>query len=260
MRTSEILLSVIVPVFNGERFLGQALESILRQQPRDAEIIVMDDGSTDGTAKIARAHEDRIRYGYQENMGPSAARNAGLALARGEFIGFLDADDIWPPGSLTCLLEILHEEPAVDVVIGKSQFLKVRTGDKQPDECDEVLKPRTYLQLGSGLFRRTAFEKVGLFNTDLRFSEDLDWFLRAGEQGIFIKAIETITLLHRLHENNMTRGTSRNELQIVSVLKRSLDRRRRREACAPSSVQALEYLLGSEKKARNEPCQPKRRA
>ena len=248
MRTGEILLSVIVPVFNGERFLEQALGSILRQQPPDAEIIVVDDGSTDGTAKIARAHKHRIRYCYQENRGPSAARNAGLALARGEFTGFLDADDIWPPDSLNCLLEVLHEEPTVDVVIGRTQFLKVPMGGKQPDECDEVLEPRTYLQLGSGLFRRAAFEKVGLFNTDLRFSEDLDWFLRAGEQGISIKAVETITLLHRLHENNMTRGTSRNELQIVSVLKRSLDRRRRREACDPSSVQALGYLLDSEKK------------
>ena len=89
------LVSCIVPVFNGERYLAEALDSILAQTYRPVDLIVVDDGSTDGTAQVAAGYGERITYLYQENSGPAAARNKGIDAAQGEFVAFLDADDVW---------------------------------------------------------------------------------------------------------------------------------------------------------------------
>src|SRR5262245_20840904 len=97
---TESLISCIVPVFNGERYLGEAIESILKQSYRPIEIIIADDGSTDDTVTVAARYGTQIRYLRQSNAGPAAARNLGLSVAAGEFVAFLDADDIWHPEKL----------------------------------------------------------------------------------------------------------------------------------------------------------------
>ena len=89
------LISCVIPVFNGERYLGEALESVLAQSYQPLEVIVVDDGSTDETAEVARRYGERVRYVWQPNAGETAARNLGLTAAHGEFIAFLDADDVW---------------------------------------------------------------------------------------------------------------------------------------------------------------------
>src|SRR2546426_10667200 len=96
----ESLISCIVPVFNGERYLHETLNSILAQTYRPLEIIVADDGSTDGTRTIVASYGQQVRYLWQLNAGPAAARNLGLTAAKGEFIAFLDADDLWHPEKL----------------------------------------------------------------------------------------------------------------------------------------------------------------
>ena len=242
-KTNMPLVSVIVPVFNGEKFLDQALASVLGQQCSACEIIVVDDGSTDGTARIVSTQKKNVLYHYQKNSGPSAARNAGLSMAQGEYVAFLDADDLWPCDRMFRLLEFLRNEPVADVVIGHSQFLRMCRTDAGNEEFVEFLHPRLYLQLGSALFRRSVFEGVGGFNSDLHFSEDIDWFLRANEHGAVIRSVDIITLFHRVHDGNMTLGKSRAELQIVKVLKSSLDRRRKREKSDSSLARPLEYLL-----------------
>ena len=242
MRIENPMVSVIVPVFNGEDFLAEALDSIFRQHGVDIEVIVVDDGSNDRSANIARASVKPVLYHFQENAGPSAARNAGLKRARGEFIAFLDADDQWPANKLQQALKVLQEEPAVQVVIGRSQFLKLRTGGTSGNTFEEVLTPRIYLQLGSAVFRRSAFERVGPFNPEFRYSEDIDWFMRAREQGVLMKTLDSISLLHRLHGNNMTGATRREELQLAEVLKKSLDRRRKAASGEVSPFDPLEPL------------------
>jgi glycosyltransferase involved in cell wall biosynthesis len=94
------LISCVVPVFNGERYLGEALDSILAQTYRPLELLVVDDGSTDGTAALVTRYRDQIRPLFQPNAGQAAARNLGLSVARGEFVAFLDADDLWHPEKL----------------------------------------------------------------------------------------------------------------------------------------------------------------
>jgi len=241
MTKSKALVSVIVPVFNGEAFLADALASIFGQHGPATEVIVIDDGSTDRSADIARATGNCVRYHYQENGGPSAARNRGLAMATGEFIAFLDADDLWPQDKLNQALGTLELEPGVDVVMGRCQFLKQRSSGSGPGLFDEVLAPRFYLQLGSAVFRSRVFDRVGPFDAELRFSEDIDWFLRAREKGARLKAMDAIGLLHRLHESNMTRGTDLHKMKIAQVLKKSLDRRR--AASGDSSFEVLDFIF-----------------
>ena len=107
MNSSKPLVSVIVPVYNGEDFLVDALASIRQQDYCPLEIVIVNDGSTDGTVELAATLGQDINWIQQQNNGPSAARNAGLATARGEFIAFLDADDLWPPGKLQAQVELL---------------------------------------------------------------------------------------------------------------------------------------------------------
>jgi glycosyltransferase involved in cell wall biosynthesis len=220
------LVSVVVPAFNATRFIGEALASIARQEYEPLEIVVVDDGSTDGTAQAAREFGVRLTLIEQPNRGPAAARNRGIAAAQGGLIAFLDTDDLWPDGKLALQVPRLSEDSTLDVVLGQIRYeaLDDRTLDGiRFDEPDGVL---TNVNLGAGLFSRNVFDRIGLFDESLRFSEDQDWFLRAREAGARIAVLAEVTLLYRLHAGNMTRGKSARELALARVLKRSLDRRR----------------------------------
>jgi glycosyltransferase involved in cell wall biosynthesis len=190
------------------------------------EIIIVDDGSTDETAELVPTLGQDIRYTFQTNSGPGAARNTGLTMAQGDLITFLDVDDLWPPEKLHTQVRYLKDDPSVDVVLGKTQFIRLPGAndiDMQPDGPDNTM---VNVYLGSGVFRRSVFDKVGQFDETLRYSEDHDWFLRARERNISIRIIETVTLYYRLHASNMTRDKNAQDLLLTKVLKMSLDRRR----------------------------------
>ncbi|MBC8103766.1 MAG: glycosyltransferase family 2 protein [Cytophagales bacterium] len=220
-------LSVIIPVYNGSDFLAAAVESVLQQQHSPGEIILIDDGSTDATAAVADRLQASLggllRYVYQPNAGPAAARNHGLALARGEWIAFLDADDLWPENSLGVRFAALRADPLLAVVMGRVRLVQgIEASDPESER-----ENRTFAgpSLGAGLFRRAVFERVGGFDPALRSSEDVDWFLRARERGISIQQIPAVTLLYRRHEASLTYQKSPAALQMLQVLKRSLERR-----------------------------------
>jgi glycosyltransferase involved in cell wall biosynthesis len=219
------LVSVIIPVFNGERFLREAVESVLAQQYSSIEIIVVDDGSTDGTANVAQSLPETVRYFYQTNQGPAAARNRGIEQAQGSLIAFADADDLWPADKLELQLPYLIKESAVDIVLGRIQQVFL-------SEAQEIAEPAFSVNLGSAIIRKSVFERVGLFDETMRYSEDVDWFMRARESGAEIVTIDAVTLLYRQHEENMTRGKSTSELNVLKALKKSLDRRRERTGSA----------------------------
>ncbi len=115
------LISCVIPVFNGERYLGEALESVLAQSYQPLEVIVVDDGSTDGTAEVARRYGERVRYVWQPNAGETAARNLGLTAAQGEFIAFLDADDVWHSEKLERQIARFQERPEIDLCFTQIQ-------------------------------------------------------------------------------------------------------------------------------------------
>jgi glycosyltransferase involved in cell wall biosynthesis len=216
-------ISVIVPVFNGEAYLAEALRSVRAQAGWPLEIIVVDDGSSDGTPTVVRDWGGECLYRRQANAGPAAARNHGLALARGAFVGFLDADDLWPPAKLTRQMGALEARADLDGVFGTVQWLRPAAGGGGfvPDGA-----PTPGFTLAGGLFRRRVFERIGGFDPALRFSEDVDWFLRARERGATIVALDGVGLLYRRHPSSLTHGVPPEQLRLAEVFKRSLDRRR----------------------------------
>ena len=227
MSPQESFVSVIVPVHNGAKFLAEAVASIRQQSYQPLEIIIVDDGSTDETAELVPTLGQDIQYTFQANSGPGAARNTGLTMAQGDLITFLDVDDLWPPEKLHTQVRYLKDDPSVDVVLGKTQFIRLPGAigiDMQPDGPDHTM---VNVYLGSSVFRNSVFDKVGQFDETLRYSEDHDWFLRAREKNISIRIIETVTLYYRLHASNMTRDKNAQDLLLTKVLKMSLDRRRK---------------------------------
>ena len=219
------LVSVVIPVYNGAAFLGEAIANVLAQHYPALEIIVVDDGSTDHIAEAVRQLPVDVRYFRQDNAGAAAARNRGIKDTSGEFIAFLDVDDLWPEGNLRMLVAALLETPDWDVVHGRAQLLA-----KSPhgDTYDYVGNPKESFPfyIGAGLYRRRAFERVGLFDADLQFAEDADWFHRAADLKLAIARPEAVTLLVRRHGANMTTGKTLVELNALRVFKKALDRRR----------------------------------
>ena len=221
------LVSIIIPVFNGERFLREAVESVLAQKYSPVEIIIVDDGSTDSTATLARSFPETVRYLHQTNHGPAAARNRGIEQAQGDLIAFADADDLWPSHKLELQLPYLIRDSKIDIVLGRIQQVLL-----SETQAKEIGDPAFSVNLGSAVIRRSCFERVGLFDETMRYSEDVDWFMRAREGAAAIMTIDAVTLFYRQHEQNMTRGKSTSELNVLKALKRSLDRRREQSGIA----------------------------
>ena len=218
------LISVIIPAFNAEKYLEEALTSINQQNYNPLEIIVIDDGSTDNTAKIAKDFSEQVKYIYQENSGPATARNTGIKMAEGDYISFLDADDLWLTNTLKIQLDLLQKSPQSKIVLGKTQFVRYNQNKLLLERIGE---PRFFLNLGSAIYHKSVFNEVGLLDENLTYSEDIDWFNRAREKNINIIKHQEIVLFYRQHENNMTNNKNSEQLAIMKVLKKSLNRRRK---------------------------------
>jgi hypothetical protein len=219
------LISVIIPVYNGERFIEKAIANICSQKYPAMEIIVVDDGSTDATARLVNHFDLDIRYFRQDNQGPASARNRGLKDASGEFVLFLDVDDYWPENNIQRLVAHISEDESLGVVRGYAQVVEDNLGEKQTTFCGN---PRESFAdyIGAAIYRKHVFNTVGLFDPGLLFGEDTDWYVRARECHIKIKRIEEVTLYVRRHGGNMTEGKSLVELNTLHVFKKALDRRR----------------------------------
>ena len=230
-------ISVIIPVYNGKKFLHEAVGSVLNQNYQPLEIIIVDDGSTDGTSELQNSFGEQVHFIFQNNKGPAAARNKGIKEAKGEFLAFLDSDDLWPSDKLKLQTNYLLKDPDIQVVLGHTKPFD----SENKNETDLVVKqsPVISVQIGSALFRRSAFDKVGNLDEGLQYSEDHDWFLRAREKGIKILVLENTTLYHRRHNNNMTDNTDSHGYQLTTVIKKSLDRRRLQNAGKPGSLPKL---------------------
>ncbi len=227
MTFAKPFVSVIVPVYNGARFLSEAVESVFCQKYNPLEIIIVDDGSTDDTAKVAMSMGEDIRYIYQRNGGPASARNTGLRMVCGEIIGFLDADDLWPANKLDVQLTRLIENPALDIVMGRIQYIKMPGAPHITIQFEGPGNTLTHILLGSGLFKKSVFDKVGMFDELLLHTEDHDWFLRARELDVSITILKEVTLYYRMHTQNMSHNEDLGKQYMFKTLKKSLDRRRK---------------------------------
>ena len=236
-------VSVVIPVFNGEAFLAEAIASVLAQTEPPAEIIVVDDGSTDGTAAVARDFGERIHLLQQTNQGASAARNHGIRVAQGELLTFLDADDQFTPDALARQLRRIRRHPEAEIVLG--QFRDYRgpstAGGNPPGPADEQL----FTSFGCALIRRSVFATVGPLREDLRLAEDWDWFTRAREANLRFLIHRDVVLHRRLHEQNLTRQREAGAKFVLEALRRSLARRRA-GAAPPAPLPPLSSFLEPE--------------
>ena len=224
---SRPLVSVIIPVYNGQDFIKDSVEHILAQNYPALEIIIVDDGSTDRTAEIIDDLSTDIRYFRQKNEGPASARNRGIRDASADLLVFLDVDDLWPENNLHLLVDEMLSEPDAEVIRGYAQITE---HNPLTGEYDFVGNPKEAFPdyIGAAIYRKSIFNKVGLFDTSLTFGEDTDWFNRANELESNIMRLEHMTLLVRRHGNNMTYGKDMVELGTLRVFKKSMDRERAR--------------------------------
>ena len=223
------LISCIIPVFNGARYLRETLESIFNQTYHPLEIIVADDGSTDGTASVVASYGEQLVYLRQTQAGPAAARNLGLKAGRGEFIAFIDADDLWHPEKLARQMARFVARPELDLSITFVQnFWTPELQEKVPWFAEHPLaKPFPGYTAPAVLARRILFSATGGFNPDLHHGDLKDWFLRAAEQGAVMELLPDILVYRRLHETNMSHHKDTvNREEHLKLVKASLDRRR----------------------------------
>jgi len=220
-------VTVVVPVHNGAHFLADAIDSILSQQYPKLEIVVIDDGSEDDLLGALAALPVDVRVHHQPCAGPAAARNAGIALATSDLIAFLDVDDLWSHGMLLTLVREWAVGGA-DVVIGRAQVVEIdpTTAVELPVGTPDTAFPH---YIGSAVYDRRVFDRVGTFDAQMMFGEDTDWFTRLAESGTALRRLSAVTLVVRRHGQNMTEGRDLVELHVVRAVKKALDRKRDRE-------------------------------
>lgn len=221
------MVSVIIPFYNREKYLAEAIQSVLDQSYPEIELILVDDGSTDLSAEVAQAFLPRSRYLHQQNGGIGAARNAGILAATGEFFAFLDSDDIWVKDKLVKQMAIFAANPELEAVFGYAQQFyspDVSHAFRQRVICPEKAVP-AYVSTAM-LIRRSALMRVGLFDTELKVGIDIRWYIAALENGLQHQIIPEVVYRRRLHENNSGILERHNIHQHLHILKGKLDRQR----------------------------------
>jgi glycosyltransferase involved in cell wall biosynthesis len=230
-----LTVSVVIPVFNGARFVGEAIQSVLGQTLRDLEIIVVDDGSTDNTADVVRQFPVPVSYYRQENSGAGVARNLGISVARGEWIAFLDADDLWYPQKLAIQLGQAKQRPQVSFfyadmdaadesgnVIATGLLrreLERRAKKARSNLIALVFGDRPFPRPSTVLLRKDVFSRAGGFNPIFRKSnhEDFDLFARIA-RICSIHFIPESLAKYRVHAMQGTHDSARSDENWLTLL------------------------------------------
>jgi glycosyltransferase involved in cell wall biosynthesis len=234
------LISVLIPVYNGEAYLAEAIDSVLTQSYRPIEVVVVDDGSDDGTDEIACGYGAEVRYERQPRAGNGAARNRAVSLARGDLFAFLDADDRLVPGSLDRLAGVLHDTPSLQAVYGH-----VREFVSPDIDAAALARLRPPVDRAAGclptnmLMRRDAFFEVGEFSTSLRVGVTVDWAARADERDFRRVLLDDVLFERRLHGSNNGIREREHRSSYVRVVKAALDRRRALSERTPTPAPGL---------------------
>lgn len=223
--------SIVIPVHNGASFVGRAIESVLAQTEPDLELIVVDDGSVDDTGSVVAAFADpRLRCHRQRNAGPSAARNAGIELAQGEWIGFLDADDCWAPRKLAAHLCRAAARPDAGVIYSSvivlgptGEQIEVIPATAEGDVLEQLLFGNVIVGGGSSAtVRREVFERVGPFDVSVKYGEDWEMWLRAATAYPFVVIDEPLTRRYSRHDSYGTATVAMRE-ECLAFLNRAFD-------------------------------------
>ena len=221
------LVSVVVGAFNAAPYIGETIESVLAQTHRPLELIVVDDGSDDGTGDVVQRYGDAVQLLRQERQGNGGARNSGVARAQGPYLAFLDADDRFTPTKVAHQLALLDADPGLDMVFGHvREFLSPELTAAERAAVREPAPESPWAAPNLMLIRRESYDRVGGFSTSLRVGVTVDWYARAVDAGLRYAILPEVVLERRLHTaNNGTREAAARS-QYVHVVKEALERRR----------------------------------
>jgi glycosyltransferase involved in cell wall biosynthesis len=221
-------VTVVIPTRDRWDLLSRhGLRSALGQEDVEVEVIVVDDGSTDGSAEIAETFGEPVRCIRQANTGVAGARNRGLSEATGEFIAFLDDDDLWPREKLRIQVAALGANPDVGIVSGR---LRVFGGalPGRPWSAHGRREAPAGAYLAAALIRRSVFDRTGVLDEKIgHAADDLEFFVRARDLGVKRLTLEDVTLLYRWHGENTSTDIDSAAIGQLEAVKQSLDRRRR---------------------------------
>jgi len=221
-------VSIVIPAYNAEAFIEETIDNAFKQTITDFEMIVVDDGSTDRTKQVIEKYTDKIIYIYQKNQGTSAARNTGIYCAQGQYIAFLDSDDIWFPSKLERQINYLESNPKIDLVgcdaelineNGKSFnkfYSKGKKYDVSPDEMFAQLLKKDFIPISSVVVKKSLARALGGFDLSMD-CEDYEFLLRA-VQKYNIAFIDDVLMQYRISPNNKSQNLERQHRDIIKIM------------------------------------------
>jgi len=228
---SPALVSVIVPAFNCEETIQETIQSVLSQSYRNLEVIIINDGSTDGTPDILKKIEDpRLRVIHQANKGLSATRNVGICQTKGGYVGFLDADDVWEPEKIESHVRLMEQHKETDLVYSWVTFVdadgKFSHEGAHVSYCGNVFEKlilsNFLICASNAILRRSLIEKVGCFDETLPCVEDWDYYFRCARRGAF-GCVEKALVRYRISGNSLSSNVKMMRETGFLVLKRYSD-------------------------------------
>ncbi|WP_234734743.1 glycosyltransferase family A protein [Tellurirhabdus bombi] len=219
-------ISVILPVYNAEKYLEESLESIWAQTLPPQEVIAINDGSTDNSLEILNKFSHKLRIVSRENRGICASLNQAIQLAKGELITFLDADDMWVDDKLEQQVRLLTQRPDLEACFGMmQQFIS----PELPEEVQQTIYCPNEVQKGivklTLMVWRKSFDRIGWFDETLKRGDFIDWFSRAEEAGLTYTVLPELFAHRRLHRNSLS-SQQQHQKDLLKVAKAALDRRR----------------------------------
>ncbi|MGP0073682.1 MAG: glycosyltransferase family 2 protein [Bryobacteraceae bacterium] len=220
-------VSVIIPIYNSAKYLREAIASVLAQRHSPLEVLVVDDGSSDNGPELASSYGLQVRVIAIPHRGHPAARNAGIAASTGDFLAFLDADDLWTAHKLDLQLEAFDANPSLELVFGHMQnfiSLELTEEERAKIKCNSTVLPG--LLQGSMLARRGSFERVGPFAEERSMGDFLDWYGRATLLNLNMHMLPDTLVRRRIHLGNFSRTHKHLRTENLLVLKKLLDLRR----------------------------------
>lgn len=219
------LISVVIPVYNGEKYLAEAIESVLAQTHRTLEVIVVNDGSSDGSEQVAKSFGN-VRYFHQSNLGNAAARNRGVENASADYVAFLDQDDRFAPEKLEKQLASLQTTQKSYSICHGRFFL--HEGQSWPSWVEPRFRGNDHLCYvpGSILAHTSAFDLIGPFDSHYALGSDSDWFFRAKDAGLDPAIVEESLLYKRVHDKNQSNNVRTAHHELLRVVQASIARKR----------------------------------
>ena len=224
MADEQPLISIVFPVYNGEQFIGEAIDSAFSQFYRPIQVIVVDDGSTDSTFDIASSYED-VTVHRREQGGPSAARNQGLRMAEADFVTFIDADDQMTPDGLTAQWRHMDARPDLECVLGYAN-IKLEPGTSLPEWLNAPVGHDSVVPFPSALFRTATVRRTGGFDESVKVGEWFELFTRLREQPFEVSVIPVEVIRKRVHGANLSYQQKAMQEGMFQSLRKRLERQR----------------------------------